>query len=427
MHKILLLGAGKSATLLIDYLISNAEKENWIVTIVDADIHLVKMKTGNSPHAVAASFDIHNGEELYRQVSAADIVISMLPPTLHLIAARACLACGRHMLTASYVDEHFRAMQTSLEEKGILFLCEMGLDPGIDHMSAMRIIDTIKDKGGRIDSFYSHCGGLVAPEDDDNPWHYKISWNPRNIIRAGSAGALYKEQGQIIRKDYPAIFHECKTLAVEGLPLMAWYPNRDSLEYIPLYGVDEARTFVRTTLRYESFCRGWDLIVRAGLTDEKIAVDTRHLTYRQWSAPLLPFIDDSNRKQFEFLDLFTDTPVPASAKTAADILQELVERKLQLKKGDKDMIVMVHEFTYALGEKKYGVSSTLVVKGEDSIKTAMAKTVGLPLGIAAKLILRGTIRKSGLYIPVDKEIYGPVLEELELHGITFRETTSPIP
>ncbi|MBN8667790.1 MAG: saccharopine dehydrogenase NADP-binding domain-containing protein [Chitinophagales bacterium] len=425
MHQILLLGAGKSATVLIDYLLENASRENWFLTLADMNLEAAKNKLGSSPHGKAVAIDIQQPEERNKFIAASDIVISLLPPTLHQLAALSCVEMGKHLLTASYVDESIQKLANVIEQKGLLFLCEMGLDPGIDHMSAMKIIDGIHAKGGKVNRFLSHCGGLVAPESDDNPWHYKISWNPRNIILAGSAGAVYKENNQETRKPYTQVFESCPAISVPGLPALAWYPNRDSLAYIPLYHLEEAHTFIRTTLRYKSFCEAWQGIVAAGLTSvvDKVEPGT---TYKDWSSGLSKVQKENHFEAYSFLGLFDDRKIEPPVRDSATILQELTEQKLILSPSDKDMIVMIHELEYEINNQPYQLTSHLVVKGRDHLRTAMAKTVGLPLGIAAKFILNGTIRSKGLKIPTESAIYLPVLKELEKEGICFEEKQETI-
>ena len=426
MTGILLFGAGKSATVLIEYLIQQAAKENWTVTVADADLELVKRKTGASPYAIPVAVDIKNETERENHIRSSDIVISLLPPSLHLLVAVSCLKHDKNLLTASYVDEGIREQETAVKQKGLLFLYEMGLDPGIDHMSAMKIIHDIRAAGGSITSFRSHCGGLVAPESDDNPWHYKISWNPRNIVMAGSSGAVYKENNRIVQKSYREVFENCSPVHVDGLEGLVAYPNRDSLQYLSLYELEEAATFERTTLRYTSFCEGWKLLVAAGLTEDTGPLPASVKTYKQWSEPLVSVMKEKEKDLFGFLGFFTEDPLPPTARSSADILQNLLEQKLLLKETDRDMIVMVHEFEYTLHSKKYRRTSQLVVKGKDFLHTAMARTVGLPLGIAAKLILRGSIRSSGLQIPVIPDIYEPVLNELAACDIYFKDSTEEI-
>jgi saccharopine dehydrogenase (NADP+, L-glutamate forming) len=311
----------------------------------------------------------------------------------------------------------------------------MGLDPGIDHMSALQLISAIKQDDGHIFSFLSHTGGLVAPESDDNPWHYKISWNPRNVVLAGSAGASYKEKGRTVNVAYGDVFGSAGRIELPETGPLAWYPNRDSLSYIPVYGLEETETFIRTTLRYPVFCEAWRPLVQAGLTDDGrlLAADKSRqtegrLTFADWSRPLLPYVTAANRPLFEYLGVFDPGPVPSAASTSADVLQHLLETRLAMSPRDKDMIVMQHEIGFLKGGQRFTEKSTLVVKGEDSLHTAMARTVGLPLGIAAKLVLEGKLSLKGLHIPILPEIYDPVLKELDELGIRFeRELSTAAP
>lgn len=426
MKRILLFGAGKSATSLIRYLLNITASRGWQLVVAESNLSLAESKIAGHPQASAIAADVTREESRDPLVSAADLVISLLPPALHFGVALSCLKMGKHLLTASYLDDSIRALEPQIGEKGLFFLCEMGLDPGIDHMSALQLIGDIQAGGGRIHSFHSHTGGLVAPESDDNPWHYKISWNPRNVVLAGAAGARYRENGSVVTKDYGCLFEDPGTVAVPGIGTLAWYPNRDSLSYIPLYGLGSTRTFVRTTLRYPGYCHGWAALVHAGLTDDKTPVDPQGLSFAAWSAPLRPFVDPSIAGQLEFLGCFDPGPVPASARSNADILQYLIETRLAMSPADKDMIVMIHELGFEREGKDFIAKSTLVVTGEDSLHTAMARTVGLPLGIAAVLVLEGRIGLRGLHIPILPAIYEPVMEELQRQGIRFDHAVSPV-
>lgn len=421
LKTILLFGAGKSASVLIKYLLKESEINHWKFIVADANREMIEAKTAGSKFAEAVQLDITNDAAREKLIERAHVVISMMPPALHFLIAKDCVEYRKHLLTASYLDDKMKSLRDEINHRKLLFLCEMGLDPGIDHMSAMKLIDDIKSKGGTITSFKSHCGGLVAPESDNNPWHYKISWNPRNVVLAGSAGAVYLENGEEKTVAYEHLFDEANTVQADGLEPLAYYPNRDSLSYIPVYKLHDAKTFVRTTLRYPSFFAGWNAVVDAGLTDDKAAISPAGLTFKKWSEPVLPFVNDNNRSLLEFLGLFDAAAVPATAASSADILQYLLETKLAMQPADKDMIVMLHEFVYELNGEHKQLQSSLVVKGEDSVHTAMAKTVGLPLGIAAKIILNGTLTLTGLHIPIVKEIYEPVLEELEHEHIVFKE------
>ena len=422
LKTIVLIGAGKSATVLIDYLIAEAEINRWKFIIADSNREQILLKTNNSKYAEAVQLDVTNEEQRSKLIQKAHVVISMMPPALHFLVAKDCVEYRKHLLTASYLDDKMKSLQDEISNRKLLFICEMGLDPGIDHMSAMKIIDNVKAKGGKITSFKSHCGGLVAPESDDNPWHYKISWNPRNIVMAGQAGAVYKENNEIKNITYHHLFNSSNAIVFDGLEGLAFYPNRDSLSYIPTYKLPDTATFIRTTLRHVDFFKGWNAVVHARLTNETESIDAAELTYAKWSAPILPFVTDDNKQMLKYLGLFDEALVPATAKTSADVLQFLLETKLKMEPADKDMIVMLHEFEYKLEGKNNQLKSCLVVKGEDSLRTAMAKTVGLPLGIAAKLILNDTIKLKGLHIPTAKDIYEPVLNELEKAGIKFTET-----
>jgi saccharopine dehydrogenase-like NADP-dependent oxidoreductase len=429
---LLVFGAGKSATVLIDYLKKVVAEKQWILTVADGNLQTVQQKLADAKGTYAVQLDILDAEKRAILIKAADIVISLMPPSLHLPIAEDCLQYSKHLLTASYVDPKIKVMADAIQEKEILFLCEMGLDPGIDHMSAMQLIHRIKTQGGHIESFYSHCGGLVAPESDDNPWHYKISWNPRNVVLAGKAGAVYRENGAVKELTYESLFQQGTTVHIPSVGTLSYYANRDSLSYIDLYALPETKDFLRTTLRYPDFCKGWAAIVALQLTDEKVLYDTDGLTIRHFLQQHLQhhqleilfdqyMSDDLIRNQFEFLGWLKDEPINKGQCAAADILQWRMEQSWILQPTDKDMIVMLHEITYALNGRKHEVKSSLVVKGEDHLRTAMAKTVGLPLAIAAVLIAEGKLKETGLHIPIIPSIYEPILLMLEKEGIVFNE------
>ena len=442
MKTILLFGAGKSATCLIEYLGKCCEKKDWRLTVCDADLSLAQSKTKQFSSTEAVSFDVSNEEKRHKFISKADLVISMLPPSLHFFVANDCLHFSKNLLTASYIDEKIKWHKKEIEEKGILFLGEMGLDPGIDHMSAMKMIDQIENSGGKISSFKSHCGGLVSPESDDNPWHYKITWNPANVVMAGSAGAIYLENGEKIAIPYSKIFDDKNnSVEIPGLFPLAWYANRDSLSYIEKYHLHDAKTFLRTTLRYPSFCRGWDKIIKLDLTNKNDHEEIKECkTFADWfhlkkgkpdlekenNLTAIDFFDPEFSEQLHFLGLDENVKIPVEIFNSASLLQYLLESKLLMKPEDKDMIIMLHEIEYSVNGNNKKTTSCLIVKGEDQLHTAMAKTVGLPLGIAAKLILENKINLTGLHIPVIPEIYQPVLKELEINGIRFNEETKDV-
>lgn len=438
MKNILLFGAGKSATCLIDFIIAHAPKNKWHLTIVDNNMMLIRAKIGKSYYATAESFDIKAPEARRSFIEKADIVISLLPPDLHKLVAFDCLEFKKHLLTASYLDEDIKKLSAEVEKAGVLFMGEMGLDPGIDHMSAMQIIDSIERKGGEIYSFRSYCGGLVAPGSDDNPWNYKISWNPRNIVMAGKSGAVYKEKGKVKEVPYEELFNNTKAIQVPSLGKLAYYPNRDSLYYQQLYKLDDVQTFMRATLRFPEFCEGWNALIKLGLTSEDEKTDTEGVTYYKWATQ---HISDTNTKnheetvadflgvkeksklirQLKYLGFLNGDIINKGEKTNAAILQTVLEEKLQMQPEDKDMVVMQHEVEFERRNIVTKLTSYMINIGEDNMRTAMAKTVGLPLGILTKLMLEDKVQLSGVHIPIMPEIYNPVLKELEEVGIQFKE------
>jgi saccharopine dehydrogenase (NADP+, L-glutamate forming) len=434
---ILLFGAGKSATVLIDYLLLQSNNENWLVHIADVDAAAIERKTKKHVNAIVYGIDIvTNVQQREKLIAKADVVISLLPPQLHILVAKDCVALGKHLLTASYIDDNIKALEKEIKDKQLLFLYELGLDPGIDHMSAMEIIDAIKTKGGTITCFKSHCGGLVAPESDNNPWHYKISWNPRNVVMAGSAGAVYKQNNVNVQTHYHNIFASNNEINIDGLPTLAYYANRDSLSYMDTYQLQSAHTFMRTTLRYADFIKSWNVVVALKLTDDIIIYNSDKLTVKAifeqhiQTNQLKDILHNSlaNKKIAEalfYLQIHNNENKLAKGDiTMATVLQYCLEQQLALAPTDRDMIVMLHEIDYVHNNVEHHIKSHLVVKGADAERTAMAKTVGLPLGIAAKLLLNGTIQSKGLKIPIEKNIYIPVLKELQQEGILFVEKHS---
>lgn len=425
---LLLLGAGKSSTTLIRYLAGICSSRNWKGTVADIDYKTVQQKLLPYPSLTPRSLNIENAVERRQLIGDASVVISLLPPALQTVVGEDCLLLGKHFLSASYTDPALQKMSAAIEQADLLFLMEMGLDPGIDHMSALQLIHQIEQSQGKITAFASHCGGLVAPASDDNPWHYKFSWNPRNVILAGKAGAIFKKARAICRLTYEQLFQFSYPVTIEGLGTLATYPNRDSLAYIPLYGLEDAESFIRTTLRYPSFCEGWHLLVLLGCTNEVNRIDTNGMQMRdffqqQLKESKLPASDIPSHltpllTQIGWND---DQPILRPPGSSADILQWILEKKWALQPDDRDMIVMLHEIKYTQHNKEYLLKAQLVVEGEDAAHTAMAKTVGLPLGITAVLLIDGMIPVRGLQIPTHPAIYQPVLEKLATEGIHFSE------
>ena len=435
--KILLFGAGKSTAVLIHYLLDACLRHNWQLTIADSHAELVAARLQQHPHGVAFICDVNHDADRSHAIAQADIVISMLPPALHFIVAKDCIHFRKNLLTASYLDNNIKSLEKEITSAGLFFLYETGLDPGIDHMSAMQIIQEIRDKGGQIKQFISHCGGLVAPESDNNPWHYKISWNPANVVNAGKSGAIYLRDHTIIDTPYNRIFENIGTVELPGLSKLAYYPNRDSLAYQSVYGLTEAATFMRTTLRHPHFCTGWKYMIKAGLTTDAMIPGAHYngIPLNRWfqdrlnqSAGLSSFQDFLDKvvlpadraivtTLFDYLGLFSSDLIPENLGTP--VLQFLLETRLKLAATDKDMIVMLHEIEYEIDSQPGQTKSWLIVKGENEVYTAMAQTVGLPLAIATELLLTRQLTLTGLHIPIKKEIYTPILQQLKDNGISF--------
>jgi len=415
MKKILVIGAGRSSALLIDYLLEHSTAENWKVSVADISLELAMQKTKGHPNANTLLFDARDTNSGKKLLAGNDIVVSMLPAALHLLIAKECLALGIHLATASYVSPEMQALSGDVKSRGLIFLNEMGLDPGIDHMSAMSIIDRIKASGGILKSFRSYCGGLVAPESNDNPWGYKFSWNPRNVVLAGQGTAQFRSEGLLRFLPYSHLFSNSETIRVKGLGKFDAYANRDSLSYLKHYGIEDIETILRGTLRTEGFCSAWNAFVQLGLTDDswKLPADK----FKTWDQLLTAFLptgtgtlkkrtarflqlkeNNSVIKKLEWLGIFAKTPVQLSSGTPAQYLQALLEKKWKLQQKDKDMVVMQHEFLYSLKGKKHQFISSLVLKGKDQDHTAMALTVGLPLAIGVKMILKGEIKSRGVLI-----------------------------
>jgi len=441
MQKILIIGAGRSSTTLIKYLIENSQEFNWSITVADISLKLAQQKAGDNANGKAIQFDITNQEQRTREIDHADIVISMLPAHLHLQVATDCVLFKKNMVTASYVSDEIQELHEDAKKSGIVLMNEVGLDPGLDHMSSMKIIDDIKDKGGEITSFKSYCGGLIAPESNDNPWGYKFTWNPRNVILAGQGTAQFIENGNYRYIPYNRLYDQIETVEIPDLGKFDAYANRDSLSYREPYGLDNIPTMLRGTLRNVGYCKAWNAIVQLGFTDDSYTItDSSSMTYREFVQSYLPdkslnasikealsvFLNESPDsiviQNLEWLDLFADKKINLNNATPAQILQDLLEEKWKLKETDLDMIIMQHQFKYVINENQHKITSSLIVKGDDATNTAMAITVGMPLAIVTKLILLRKTNLKGVHIPISKEIYEPVLNELAENNIIFQES-----
>ena len=438
MPTILLFGAGKSATYLIDYLADSCGDGSRKLLVADLDPALAAAKLKGRLHTEALGVNLEQEESRQQLIRQADVVISMLPAGLHPILAADCLKLGVHFFTASYESEALRAMRSEIEAKDLLFLNECGLDPGIDHMSALKIIHEAKAKGEVIRSFKSYCGGLLAPESEDNPWKYKFTWNPRNVVLAGQGTSKFLDHGEVKLVPYQQLLKRVETIHFPGLGDFDGYPNRDSLNYQGIYGLEQVDTLLRGTLRRAGFCKAWDVFVQLGMTDDTASVQLPPgSTYRQflntflpWSdqltveeklAEVIPDLDFPTFEKLQWLGLFESMPLPITDGTPAQLLQAILEVHWSLQPADRDLIVMQHQFDIQTQAGIKKVISSLVEEGQDGVYTAMAKTVGLPLAIAVDLFLKGEISLRGLQLPVVPELYLPILEALEKEGIRFEE------
>lgn len=445
MRTILIIGAGRSASSLIQYLMAKSEKEQLHLIIGDLSLELAQKKTNNHPNATPIALDIFNAQQRQDAIQKATIVISMLPAHLHIEVAKDCILFQKHMVTASYISEAMQALDAEAKAKGLIFMNEIGLDPGIDHMSAMKVIDEIKEKGGKMLLFESFCGGLVAPESDTNIWNYKFTWAPRNVVLAGQGGAAkFIQEGAYKYIPYCNLFRRTEFLEVEGYGRFEAYSNRDSLKYRSVYGLDDVLTLYRGTIRRVGFSKAWNMFVQLGMTDDSYIMEgSEAMTYRQFVNSFLPYHptdsvelkmrhilkidqDDIMWDKLVELDLFSRIKkVGLKNATPAQILEKILSDSWTLQPEDKDMIVMYHKFGYEWNGITSQIDSKMVCIGDDQMYTAMAKTVGLPVAMAALLILNGKIQTSGVQLPIQKEVYEPILKELESYGVVFNEQAMP--
>ena len=441
MENIIIIGAGKSTSWLIKYL--NEQNELPVnITVSDRSLEVAEQLSLQYESCKALSLDVFDKPALKKLIKEASIVISMLPARFHMEVARTCLELEKNMVTASYVSEEMDQLDDDVTTKGLTFLNEIGVDPGIDHMSAMQVLDRIRSKGGRMLLFESFTGGLVAPESDDNLWNYKFTWNPRNVVVAGQGGAAeFIQEGQHKYIPYQRLFRRTEFLQIPNYGRFEGLANRNSLAYRSIYGLEDIPTLYRGTLRRVGFSKAWNVFVQLGMTDDTYTMqDTEQMSYRAFVNSFLPYSptdsvelklrlslkidqDDLIWDKLLELDLFNaEKTIGIKNATPAQALQKILEEKWTLQPEDKDMIVMYHKFGYELNGVKSQIDSTMVSIGADQTYTAMAKTVGLPLGIATLMLLKGEISTKGVIRPIYPEIYNPILKTLEQYSIRFKET-----
>lgn len=438
MNSILIIGAGRSSGALINYVLEKSRKNGWFVTVADSDPALADAKVNGHPNGRAAWLDVLKVNDRRELIGRADVVVSLLPAHLHVEVAQDCIKLKKHLITASYVSKEMYRLGDEVRDRELIFMGEMGLDPGIDHMSAMQKIDEIKKKGGKLLSFRSYTGGLVAPESDSNPWHYKFTWNPRNVVLAGQGTAQHLRKKKLKFIPYNRLFSETWEIEVPGMGPFEVYANRDSLLYREQYGLKDIPTILRGTIRYTGYCKAWNALIKIGLTDADFPIlESGELTYHGLMEALAPAGTGSVKdrvaemlgedpksevmEKLSWLGLFSKKKIGLENATPALILENLLLGKWKLEEEDRDMIIMQHEFVYTLNGKKRRLTSSMVMKGNGQDDTAMARLVGLPMGIFVGLIAEGKIKSTGVNIPVMKEVYEPVLKELEEYGVKFEE------
>ncbi len=438
MKKILVIGAGRSSANLIKYLTEHAEKESWKIRVGDMDATMAAQKLAGSPFGEAFQLDASNDKQRREEISEADLVVSMLPASMHMTVAKDCIDLRKNVITPSYVPDEMWELDEAAKKNGVLILNEMGVDPGIDHMSAMKIIHELEKKGAKLESFESYTGGLIAPESDNNPWNYKITWNPRNVVLAGYGGtAKFQENGKLKYIPYHKLFQRAIPVDIDGYGSFDGYANRDSLKYKKIYGIENIPSLLRGTLRRSGFCKAWDSLVQMGLTDDSFLIENPStMTWRDLTSSFLNITNDSFVEQtamnylqtddisfakLKWLGIFDEKPLNIQSGSPAVALQKLIEEKWVLDEDDKDMIVMWHRFKYSIHGKNEELQSSMICVGDDQIHTAMSKTVGLPIGIAARMVLDGRLQLTGIQLPIIPEIYLPVLDELKEYGIDFNE------
>ncbi len=435
MKNILVIGAGRTSSSLINYLFDRSAEFGWLITIADQSLELAEQKAANHPNAKAIQFNVMDSEQRSLFIGKADIVISLLPETLHIHLVKDCIKHRVNLVTASYISPQMAAFSDEATRAGLVFLSEMGLDPGIDHMETMKLLSKVKTKGGNLISLKSFGGGLVAPESDDNPWGYKITWNPMNVVMAGMASARYVKDEKLKIVPYNRLFRDVHLVEVPGLGKFESYPNRDSIKYRRIYNIPRIPNVFRGSIRKIGFCKAWNALVQIGLTDNRYLVpDSNKFKYSEWLSfyldkkngisvkqALVDFLKESEDgdvlKKIEWLGLLSDEKIMLTDVSPAEILLDLLKKKWKFTERDKDMVILQTEVEYEIENKVEKIISSLIVYGNPGYNTAMAATVGLPLGIGAKLILNNKIKEKGVIIPIHADIYKPALKELADLGI----------
>lgn len=434
MKKIVVMGAGLVSKPLVHYLLSI---DGFFVTLGDIDLKKAEQIIGNATNGKAVALDVTDSKMVEELITDHDLAVSLLPYIFHPTVAEFCIKHKKNMVTASYVSDKMKSLDLAAREAGITILNEIGVDPGIDHMSAMKIIDQVHASGGEVESFKSYCGGLPAPEANDNPFGYKFSWSPRGVLMAGTNDAKYLEKGKIIDIEGKELFLNHWNLEVEKFTDLETYPNRNSLPYIDIYGIQETQTMFRGTIRNKGWCDKLYALAKMGLLRDETVDLPENATYRHLTAKMIGSenLEDLTMKTHNFLGkiskpnvlegmkwlgIFEDKKLPES-RNLLDIMTETFLKKMEYKPGERDMLIMFHDFIVRFSDGKKRFTSTMIDYGVKNGDSSMARTVGLPAAIGAEMILRDKILLKGVQIPVKPEIYLPVLKKLEELGISCIE------
>lgn len=443
MKKVLVLGAGHSAPFLVHYLLENSSQLDIGVTVADARIEAAEAAVGGHSRGRAIRLDITHDEDRRREIGLADVVVHLLPPKFQPLIAEDCVAHGAHMVSASYCSKGVAELRDEAERRGLVLLCELGLDPGMDLMSASATTARIHADGGVIDSCFSYGGGLPDHRAESNPLRYFVTWNPRNVVMAGESGAEYMKNGRIRLLPWQRLFATTWAVDVPGIGVLEAHANRDSLSYRGTLGLDQAKTLVRGTLRYPGWGALWEQIVRLGLPNEQLEIpQLAACSYRELVEMFLPEADGDIRERvadylaldrdgeilakLDWLGLFSDEPIgPVVGDSPAAALQALLSRRLALPPGARDMVVLHHEFgvIYPASGRSERILSTFIEYGEPGRFTAMAKSVGLTAALGVEWLLTVDSRPRGVLLPTQPQIYQPLLSKLERLGMGFKERT----
>jgi saccharopine dehydrogenase-like NADP-dependent oxidoreductase len=439
MTNILIIGAGRSSNVIIQYLLNTAKKYNWFVTVADAKPQLAIDKVNGHPNGRGTWLDVRKPGDRKDLIMRSDVVVSLLPPSLHYRLAKDCSKYKKYLVCASYVCRNLWRLNPQVIDTDLNFLSQEGLDAGIEPMASTKLVNDIREKGGKIISLRTFSGGVMAPGGANNPWDYRLSWNPRNIVLAGQGTTQYIIKGKYKFLPYNRLFQQYRKIEIPQIGTYDSFANRDSLLFRKEFGLEDIPTLKRSTLRSDGFCDAWNAMVKLGMTDSHFPIlELDKMTYHDlFEAYLIGYkegnmslrdrvalslgeeLNSDVMQKLEWLGLFDRRRIRMSNASPAEILEDLLDKKMQLQKGDRDMVINMNMVKYQLKDKKYRIYSTMKLEGDADGDTAMSKFIGLPIGIMVKMIMRGQITSKGVSVQAQPQVYTAILEELKEHGIVF--------